>query len=174
MKQIILTRHTDNRIKKDAQLKFNDYELTKVGKKQAEEVRDFLAAKDFEVIFTSLYLRAIQTAEIINSKKKVRVYKTNAFNEYLLRSDGSGVETTEMGISRTMSKLFSIFDLFDNILIVAHSSINQTIVHSLLNLEYDQSLSSFKNFGETYILRYDYKKGDNNWRIIETFSPKQT
>ncbi|MFQ5493474.1 MAG: phosphoglycerate mutase family protein [Candidatus Dojkabacteria bacterium] len=173
MKQVILTRHTNNRVKKDAQVRLNDYELTSIGKEQALEVKNYLSDKDFEVIYTSLYLRTVQTAEIINEDKKSKTIKTNSFNEYFLRPDGSGVESTDMGISRTMTKLFSIFDIFEKILIVAHSSINQTIIHSLLNIQYKKSLKYFNDFGETHILRYDYKQGDSNWRIVDSFKPKQ-
>lgn len=173
MKQIILTRHTNNKVKKDAQVRLNDYELTDLGKTQAQGVKEYLSNKEFDVIYTSLYQRTVQTAEIINEDRKVKTIKTNSFNEYFLRPDGSGVESTDMGISRTMTKFYSIFDLFEKILIVAHNSINQTIIRSLLNIEYDESLTYFNSFGETQILRYDYKKGDTKWGIIESYTPKQ-
>lgn len=173
MKQIILTRHTDNREFKDVGKKHNDYDLTKVGIKQAEEVQEFLKDKSFKAIFSSIYLRAIRTAEIVNRDKNVPIYKTNAFNEYYLRPDGKGVESTRMALARTLSKLYAVFDLFDDVLIVAHSSINQSIIQAILNMEYDKSLTYFNKFGETQILKYDYQEGDKNWRIVDAFVPKQ-
>ena len=174
MKTIILTRHTNNKASEDAAVdKQNDFQLTDRGLAQAEELNKYLKKYKFEAIFTSLFLRAIQTAEIINKGKNVPLYKTNAFNEYFLREDGSGVEGTDVGITRTMAKLYSIYDIFDSILIVAHSSINKTILHALMNMEYKKTQEYFDKYGETQVLRYDYKLGDDNWKIIDSFEPKQ-
>lgn len=174
MKTIILTRHTNNKASEDVAVdKQNDFQLTDIGFAQARELYEFLRRYKFEAIFTSLYLRSIQTAEIINEGRNIQLFKTNAFNEYFLREDGSDVESTDVGITRTMTKLYSLFDIFENILIVAHSSINKTILHALMNMEYTKTQEYFDKYGETQVLRYDYKLSDDNWRIIDSFEPKQ-
>lgn len=173
MKVITLVRHTDNRITLDANKIQNDYPLTPTGEVQAKELAKFLKKYTFDAIFTSLYKRSVQTAEIINRDKKFPLYKTNSFNEYFLREDGTGVEGTKIGIARTMTKIYSMFDIFENILIVAHSSTNKTILHALTNLKEQTVDKYFNKYGETHILRYDHKLGDDKWKIMDSFIPKQ-
>jgi len=173
MKYIIIARHTNNRNTGDEGKKPTDGPITDIGKIQAKEMQEFLEKYKFDSIFTSLYLRSIQTAEIINGDTKVPCVKTNAFNEYMMRENGESVEGVDTAKSRTMTKLYSIFDHYDSILVVAHSSIDQTIYQSLTNIKYEDSIKLFKNYGEVRVLRYDYKMGDSNWIEIENFIPKQ-
>lgn len=171
MKQIILIRHTDNGI--TDRNKPNDNSITNNGVSQAKEIKAFLQNFEFETMFCSLYKRSIETAEIINSERKLSIIKSGNFNEYFIREDGKGVESCNMAESRAMSKLYSIFDQYESIVIVAHSSINQTILRSITNMQYQESLDYYLKFGETHILRYDYKLGDKNWKIVNSFTPKQ-
>lgn len=173
MKYIIIARHSNNRNTGDEGVKPTDGAITEIGIAQAKEMKEFLAKYKLDSIFTSLYLRAIQTAEIINKDIHITTIKTNAFNEYMMRENGENVEDVDTAKNRAMTKLYSLFDIYDSILIVGHSSINQTIYQSLTNIEYEESIKLFKNYGEVRILRYDHTIGDKKWNEIENLIPKQ-
>ena len=173
MKKIILVRHTEKQIIPNFSHVESDSSITMKGVEQAHEIKDFLKSTEYDVVFTSLLKRAIETAEIINEIHNRHVYKTNAFNEYLLRANGDNVEGTNMGVARSMTKLYSLSDQYDTILLVSHSSIGQTIIQSLLNLEWEVAQTYFNNYGDTYILRYDKSFGDNKWKVIDSFTPIQ-
>jgi len=152
-----------------------DSRLSSWGVKQAQDIAKFLEKRKhiYDLALTSLYKRAQETAAIINKTKSKNIIPSGAFNEYLVQDDGTEVETTTMGVARAMTKIYSLFDIWENVLLVAHASINRTILRSLLNLEYEKAEEYFRKFGETHVLRYDWKKGDNCWRIIDSFIPKQ-
>ncbi len=169
MKKIILTRHTEKDGKHKEKL---DNPLTEHGIEQAKNIAKFLDNHPYEIVFTSLMRRASETAEVINYDKKIKIIKSMAFNEYYIRNDDENVETTEMGITRSLGKLYSIADIYDSILIVAHNSINKTILQRLLNIGYDESQEFFKNYGETVVLRYDWEKGDDRWVIEDRYTPE--
>ncbi len=80
------------------------------------------------------------------------------------------MESISQAQERAMTKLYSIFGQYENIVIVAHSSISQTILQSLLNLNFDDARKYFNSFGEVQVLRYDHKQGDTNWKIIHSFT----
>ncbi len=168
MKTLILVRHTEN-FKEQP-----DGKITENGKTQAGEIKEFLKSKSIlpEIIFTSLYKRTIQTAERANPNAS-KIIPSASFNEYYTRTDKTDAESTTMGITRVMPKIFSFYDLYDTVMIVAHSSINKSILQSFLNITFDEAKNYFNSYGETQIIRYDYKQGDNNWRIVDSFTPKQ-
>lgn len=169
MKKLILVRHTEK--DKNIQDK-RDCPLTEHGKEQAKDIAKFLENHPYEIVFTSLMKRTIKTAEIINESKKIKIIKSIAFNEYYVRKDGENVETTDMGVSRTLAKLYSVADIYDSILIVAHNSIIRTILQRILNIGYDESQEFFKNYGESIVLRYDWEKGDDRWIIGNKYTPE--
>ncbi len=173
MNHIILARHTHNIITGNEGTKPSDGDITELGKSQALEMKEFLKSYELDCIFTSLFLRSINTSNIINSDRNIKTINTNAFNEYMLRNDGVGVESVAMAKARTMSKIYSIYDIFNSILIVAHSSINQTIYQSLTNCSYNESTKLFKSFGEIRVLRYDHTLGDDSWREVDMFIPSK-
>ncbi len=170
MKSIILVRHAV----KEHDIPNGDPILTKIGQHQANEIAEYLNEKyDFEVVLSSVLLRAQQTAEAIANRSNVQMHSTLSFNEYFLRKNGKGVETTQMLESRAMVKLYSIFDMFDSIVLVAHSSMLSTVIRNLLNTDYETANNLFDKYGEVNVLRYDWKKGDDKWQLIDTFIPKQ-
>lgn len=72
--EILLTRHgqTDWNLLKKVQGKA-DIELNEKGIQQAETTRDFLKEKSIDLILCSPLKRAIQTAEIINQGRNIRI-----------------------------------------------------------------------------------------------------
>lgn len=169
MKRLILVRHTE----KDAAYEDKrDNPLTKNGLKQAHNIAKFLEKYPYEIVFTSLMRRANQTAEIINENNGKKIVKSMSFNEYYVRDDKENIETTSMGVSRTLTKIYGVADIYDSILIVAHNSINKTILQRFLNMGYDESQKFFKNYGETVVLRYDWKEGDDRWIIEDCYNPQ--
>ena len=149
----------------------NDSTLSERGKKQAKAISKFVNGKySYDSVFCSVYHRAIETANEINKHDKP-LFQTSSFSEYFLRDDGSGAETTDMALSRSMSKFYSIYDVFESVVIVAHSAISKSILQALLNITFEDASKLFNTTGEVHVLRYDYKKSDNNWREIDSFIP---
>src|SRR5579872_1371645 len=106
MKSITFVRHTNNlQPGLDVGKVPTDGSINELGIKQANEIKNFLDKYEFSAIFTSLYLRSIQTADIINKERKLPQHMSNAFNEYFLRPDGKGVESLGTGTTRTMTKI---------------------------------------------------------------------
>lgn len=177
MRQVILVRHTETELIASGNngAKRNDSPLSEFGKKQAEEIKEFIKSKkyNFQVVFTSLFQRALDTGKIISIINNSQVVPTSSFNEYFVRDDHSGVESTEAGAARTMAKIYSLSDVFNEIVLVGHASINKTILQSFTNMEFSQTENYFNKLGEVHILRYDWKKGDQNWKILDSFIPKQ-
>jgi len=170
MRQIILVRHCHT-----GQRGTDDPGLSDGGREQAGEISGFLEAKDyeFEAVYASLYKRAIETAELLVGGQK-KIIKNSAFNEYYVRSvSREEVETTQMAASRAMAKLYSIYDLHESVMLVLHSSIGKTVLHALLNCTYNKSLEYLNKYGEVVVLRYDWHKGDENWKVIDSFIPVQ-
>jgi broad specificity phosphatase PhoE len=177
MRQIILCRHTETELIASGSKSHrrNDSSLTKYGVEQAEEIKKFIDDNGykFEVVFTSLYQRAKTTAEVLSTETGKKIVMSGAFAEYFMRDDDKGVESIDMAVARTMTKIYSIFDQYEDILLVGHSSINKSIIQNILNLPFDESLELYNKLGETHVLRYDWKQGDNNWRVVDSFIPKQ-
>lgn len=174
MKQIILVRHaeTEHIASGSKGMHRNDSVLSERGHRQASSTAKFINGKyTYESVFCSIYHRAIETAKIINKKDKP-IFQTSSFGEYFLRDDGSGAESTDMALSRSMSKLYSMFDVYDSIVIVAHSAISKSIFQALTNITFEEASKLYNNTGEVHVLRYDWKQGDNNWREIESFIPE--
>ncbi len=175
MKTIFLIRHTEKVKDKENPIVSFDGPLTDNGVTQAEEVAEYMVQhKDIQAVFTSILKRSQQAGKIVSDKLDVPIFHSASFNEYYVRPDKENVESTTMGIARVMSKIYSISDLYDSIAIIAHSSINSTILHCLLNNDYQEAEDAFNEYGETIVLRYDWEKGDNKWRIIDKFTPKSS
>lgn len=176
MKQIILARHPETELIASGSggQRRNDSLMSEFGRKQAEEVRDFIKSKNlnYQAVFTSLFHRAYEMGKIVN-EKNVPFYPTDSFNEYFQRDDGKGVETTDMGAARTMTKIYSMFDIFDEIVIVAHASINKTILQNIVNNSFDECKEYYNLLGETHVLRLDWEIGDKTWSIVDSFTPTQ-
>ena len=93
-----------------------------------------------------------------------------ALNEYFLRDDGSGVETCEQGLARSMGFLQQFSPYYEQIAVVAHNAILATLLRSILNLPFDEA-RDFGGSGACRVLRYDYLQGDQNWRCVDSFTP---
>jgi broad specificity phosphatase PhoE len=174
MEQLILVRHcqTDLLASGDPGLHRNDSPLSKLGLKQAAQIANFLDKYEYDVVFSSLFIRAIKTAEIINTKKKTHL-RSISLGEYFIGDDGEGRETTGAGITRTMAFIYPMFDTYGSVILVGHNSINSTILRSFLNMEFGEAENYFQTVGEVVVVRRDWKKGDKAWHIIDKFSPEQ-
>jgi len=175
MIQIILSRHCQTELlaSGDPGAKRNDSSPSELGLKQAKEMAEFVKKYDYEAMFTSLFVRAIKTGEIINEERKLPIFSNISLSEYFTGDDGKGRESVDMGISRTMSYLYNFFGIYNSIAIVGHKSINSTILRSILNMDFEEAESYFKSPGETLVLRRDWKAGDKTWHIVEKFMPSQ-
>jgi len=85
-----------------------------------------------------------------------------------------GRESVDMGSARTMSYLYNFFDVYNSIVVVAHKSINSTILMSFLNMDFEEAESYFKNTGEVLVLRRNWMTGDKIWHIADKFVPEQS
>ena len=174
MEQIILARHcqTDLLASGDSSTRRNDSPLSELGLKQAAQVSKIVNKFEYDAVFSSLFIRTIKTAEIINENKKPQFANIN-LSEYFAGDDGKGRESTTMGIARTMSFIYPMFDLYKSIVIVGHNAINSTILRSFLNMEFEEAEGYFKSVGQVLVLRRDWQKGDKVWHIEDKFTPDQ-
>lgn len=124
-----------------------------------------------DLFLTSLFRRSQQTAAALNGERGVPVFSGMALNEYFLRDDFQGVETTEQGLVRSIGFLNQFRPHFDHIAVVGHNSILSTILMSLLNLPFDSGREAFSRAGTCRVLRYDWAQGDENWKEIDLFIP---
>jgi broad specificity phosphatase PhoE len=92
-------------------------------------------------------------------------------NEYFLRDDFQGVETTEQGLVRSVGFLNQFRPYFDYIAVVGHNSILSTIRLSLLNLPFNEGKEAFSHPGTCRTLRFDWTQNDQNWKDIDLFIP---
>lgn len=169
MKQIIIARHVEKSDLRDSK----DCNITTFGKEQADEMSKYLSKYDIDIALTSVLLRSIETGKIIADKLNLPTVATQSLNEYFLRENGDGVETCEMLESRAFSKIYSLYDIYESTLLVVHSAMAKTLLRTILNTDYKESLQYFNEFGEICVLRYDHEQGDTKWELIDRFIPTQ-
>lgn len=145
--------------------------LSANGLRQAERLAHYLRPLPIDLFLTSVFLRSQQTAAILNEERGVPVFSSAALNEYFLRDDFRGVETTEQGLVRSVGFLNQFRPYFDRIAVVGHNSILSTILMSLLNMPFGAGKETFNRAGTCRALRYDPAQGDENWREIDCFIP---
>ena len=170
MKTLLLIRHTETLHlagRPDSQLG-NDSELSDTGRAQALALAARLAGYPVELIISSLYLRAQQTAKILNERWHAKHISSMDLNEYFLRSDGAGVESVEQGFVRASCAIAPYRLAHDTIAVVSHNSILSTFMTGLLNLPFDEGKGLFSTLGRVHVLSYDWERGEQNWRIRES------
>lgn len=143
----------------------NNEELTEIGVKQAESVRDKLQDVKFDAIFSSNVRRAVQTANIINTHGldinfderlaerepgiamgKSRKYINKAtWNSLSLDRTPEGAETLKTGLIRTKSILDEIHNNYQSkkVLIVTHNFICKCIWMLENNISDPNQISEF-------------------------------
>lgn len=142
-----------------------DEELTEVGVKQAESVRDKLQDVNFDAIFSSNVRRAVQTADIINihgldinlderlaerepgsmlGKSRKDIDKA-IWNSLSLDRTPEGAETLKTGLIRTKSILDEIHNKYQGrkVLIVTHNFICKCIWMLENNITDPNQISAF-------------------------------
>jgi broad specificity phosphatase PhoE len=172
MKRLYLIRHGESRelAGEEPPAPRNDSPLSLHGQAQAERLAVFIRPQPLDLILTSLFQRAQQTAAGLNEGRGVPVLASMALNEYFLRDNGQGGETTEQGLARSMSFLYQFSPYHEHIAVVSHNAILATLLRSLLNLPFDEA-RDFGLPGTCRVLRYDWSLGDQNWRQVDQFIP---
>jgi broad specificity phosphatase PhoE len=173
MKQIYLIRHCETKelAGEEPPHPRNDSPLSVNGLHQAEVLKDYLRSMPIDLFLTSIFERSQQTAALINGEREVRVFSGMDLNEYFLRDDYQGAETTEQGLVRSIGFLNQFRPFFNYIAIVSHNSILSTILMSLLNMPFNLGKEAFNRAGTCRVLRYDPAQGDVNWKEIDLFTP---
>jgi broad specificity phosphatase PhoE len=173
VKRLYLIRHCETKELAGAEASHprGDSTLSANGLEQAARLKEYLRAQPIELFLTSLFTRAQQTAAVLNAERSVSVFSSMALNEYFLRDDLQGVETTDQGLARSLGFLNQFRPFYDYIAVVGHNSILSTILMSLLNLPFDDGKEAFNAAGACRILRYDWTRGDRNWQEIDFFIP---
>lgn len=127
----------------------NEEELTDIGIKQAQGIREKLMDVYFDAIYSSNVKRAVQTAEIVNSQgldiilderlaerepgdligKSRKEIDKKLWNSLTIDRTLEGAETLKMGLIRTRSILKEIHDKYHDkrVLIVTHNFICKCI-----------------------------------------------
>ncbi len=179
MNQIILCRHASTQALEDLEgsgkvisKRQNDSPLSLLGQKEAENMKKLLKKTGYrwDAVLCSMFTRTRETGAIINKDAKKPLIVASEFNEYYVSPEGKDLESTKIGTARAMTKLYALFQVFDSVLLVGHKSINQTILRNLLNCTYKTSLKYFHKTMETVVLRYNWRLGDNKWKIIDHFT----
>ena len=172
IKRLYLIRHCESRemAGEEPSRPRGDPSLSLNGVRQAERLAGFLRPAPIDLILTSLFQRAQETAAVLNRDRDIPVFASMALNEYFLRDDGSGVETCEQGLARCQGFLQQFSSYYEHIALVAHNAILATLLRSILNLPFDEA-RDFGGPGACRVLRYDYLQGDQNWRCVDSFTP---
>jgi broad specificity phosphatase PhoE len=173
VKQLYLIRHCETRelAGEEPAPPRNDSPLSANGLQTAERLAIYLRSMPIDLILTSLFRRSQETAVVLNHERRVPVFSGMALNEYFLRDDYSGVESTEQGLVRSMGYLNQFRPYFEYIAVVGHNSILSTMLMSLLNMLFEMAKESFNHAGQCRIFRYDWTEGDQNWRDAGSFVP---
>lgn len=129
-----------------------------------------LSSYSVDLVASSLYRRSQQTAEILNAHWQAKSCATAALNEYFLREDGSGVESVEEGFVRVSQFINPLRLTFNTVAVVSHNSILSTYLTGLLNLPFQEGKDLFAKLGATYVLEYDWERGDQNWTVKKTIA----
>jgi broad specificity phosphatase PhoE len=173
VKQLYLVRHCETKelAGEEHTHPRHDSPLSTEGLQQAERLADYLRPMPVDLFLTSIFQRSQQTVAALNSERGVPVFSSMALNEYFLRDDFQGVETTEQGLVRSIGFINQFRPYFDHVAVVGHNSILSTIFMSLLNLPFDSGKAAFTRAGTCRVLRYDWTQGDENWKEIDSFIP---
>jgi len=173
VKQLYLIRHCETKelAGEEPAHPRNDSLLSTQGLQQAAQLSDYLRPKPIDLFLTSTFQRAQQTVAALNRERSAPVFSSMALNEYFLRDNFQGVETTEQGLVRSIGFLNQFRPFFDHIAVVGHNSILSTILMSLLNMPFSSGKEAFNRAGTCRILRYDWTQGDESWKDIDSYTP---
>ncbi|HXG63977.1 MAG TPA: phosphoglycerate mutase family protein [Blastocatellia bacterium] len=149
----------------------NNSSLLATGLQQTERLAAYLRPMPTDQILTSLLQRSQQTASILNRERHLPVFSSMALNEYFPRDDYEGVETTEQGLVQSVGYLNQFRPYFEHIAVVGHNAISSSILKSLLNMLFETGKAAFSRVGICWILRYDWRASDQNWREAGSFIP---
>ncbi|HEU0052370.1 MAG TPA: phosphoglycerate mutase family protein [Longimicrobium sp.] len=148
-----------------------DAPLSPAGVEQARRLGELLREWPVDLVLTSLYLRAVRTAQgaMRDREPPVPVHASLALNELLPRDDGE-METEEEGLARALAFLDQFRPRHENILVVAHDAILSALRRSFLGMPGDDG-DYFADPGRTRVLHHDGEAGDDGWREVATFAP---
>jgi broad specificity phosphatase PhoE len=169
MKYISLIRHGETRFLRDHPNSSapNDEGLSDAGRSQVSNLAECLVLIQPEVIFSSQLVRARETADILSELCKVKCFYTSALNEFHVAPDGTKLERTEEGVSRSMCFLSGLWPLYERVAVVSHRSILGIILQFILNEPYSNCKQHFGEPGSMVCVRYDWNQGDSVWKIIQ-------
>lgn len=175
MKRLILVRHGETTFLRDQPDNpiFNDDSLNAVGTQQILALTSALKSERPDILITSTLKRAVESADILNEVWKVPLHKTAAFDEFEVLPDGTGTETTESGLARSLGFLNEMRSSYSIVCVVAHNSILTLLMSSILNSPYSPGKSLFPDPAVAYILSYDWQKGEQNWQIVSQYKPRK-
>jgi broad specificity phosphatase PhoE len=177
MRFLYLIRHGESTalVRGQPALPGDDSPLSPRGSMQAAAVADFLSEKPIELVLSSVLRRAQETAAVLSAScVGSRCYASAMLNEFQLRPDGTGVETTEQGLVRALGFLNPHRPYADGIAVVGHNALLAVLRMSFLNAPWSEGHAAFAELGHCAGLRFDPHHGDECWREVETFTPANT
>jgi len=196
MKKLIIVRHGESLDDtEDRYGGFANYNLNENGIKSAKNLGEYLKNKDIKIdkIFTSPYLRAFQTANILNEylninpeiQQDIRERNTYGYLSGMKKSQAEelfpedflnakdqktadkidGAELVSSVVERGENFLKYINDIEDeNILIVTHGKFIQLFIENVLKINEETSLGDCGY----YIIQFEEGKG----KIVERYNTK--
>lgn len=187
LRQIYLLRHCEPELPKGIPVCIGktDIPLSKIGRSQANVLKEYFSNVEINTIFSSPLTRAKETAKII-ADQKLKIIVKNDFSEfdigkwdgmsfaeikekypkeYLERGENLENYIVEGGESmahcrrRTLTALYQTIDESNgNILIAAHAGVNRCIISAILGISIKDSFKFRHEYGSVNILNYDGKK----------------
>ncbi len=140
--------------------------LTDLGKCQAQKLSDFLKDKNLDVIYTSPYKRAVDTAEIIASKyKNLDIIPNNALCEIVFGFWGPCDEESKKRMENNYNKIqkflkkIATSKKYKNIAVSSHGGVTRALCFAA-----GQKIEGIKNCECFHFLLKD-----NIFKYIETF-----
>ena len=165
--KLYYVRHgqTDWNVESKMQGGASEKELNEIGIKQAEEARELLKNKKYDIVISSPMNRAIKTAEIINSGKNIEIITDERIRERMLGEleghqvtperekeiwdynknvDIKGGENLHQFEKRILDFVNEIKEKYSNktVLVVAHGGVAKVLKSYLYGMPKDNNLSS--------------------------------
>lgn len=185
MIKLYLVRHGETDYNLKGIIQNDDVELNDTGINQASTLKEKLNDIDYDIIISSPYTRARQTAIIINIKNKPIIYNDmlierdmgelkekgmsyNSYNrefywDYELNLSDRGIESIQNVFKRVEEFIDYIKKNYNNktIVVVSHSAIIRAIYHVINNTDRTSNLREF-NIDNACLLEYELEERNEN------------
>ncbi len=144
-----------------------DAYLLDAGLKQAEELAEFLSDKNLDVIYSSPYMRAVDTAKIVaNRYNDLKIITDDDLREgvfgFWYNDDAESQKKVDDTFARVKGFLDGIMDMGTNIALSSHGGITRALCYVA-----GAEIGSIKN---CECFHFSYEGGI--WQLVKAFMPE--